>query len=105
MSRLFFPPQQRVIVDLDVAVHLITNLDEKGKVHRLPIEPRAIVWEERTSLCGWRAGRAGASVRFWSSTRWPVVPQSRLCIKCFPRNLLERELVVSDLTKAEQIED
>ena len=105
MSSLFFPPQQHVIVELNVAVHLITNLNEKGKVHRLPREPRAITWEERTSLCGWRAGQAGASVRFWSSKRWPVVPRSRLCIKCFPRIFLEREPVASALAEDEQIED
>ena len=104
-EHLPYTPSQCVI-ELDVSVHLITNLKEGGMVHRLHTASHDTSWERRRSRCGWRAGSAASHVKFWSTKRWPPCPRSRLCAKCFPCGIAERgEEGSSTVEGDDQIED
>ena len=71
-------------IELEGAVHLVTNIKQGGLVHRLAEGTRHLPRERRRSRCGWRVGGAAANVRFTKTSFWPPpYKNSLLCSRCF----------------------
>ena len=75
--------EKRDVVELNKTVHLVTNINKGGMVHRVADTSRYLPRDRRRSRCGWRVGSAVSNVYFTQTSVWPPCKPSLLCSRCF----------------------
>ena len=75
--------ENRDVVEPKTTVHLVTNINKGGMVHRVADTSRYLPRDRRRSRCGWRVGSAVSNVYFTQTSVWPPCKPAPLCSRCF----------------------